>query len=90
VERTVSTIKSMIAKVAQEHPRSWHRYLDLILWGIRESVNETTGVSPYTIMYGRLPHGPLAVLRDIWTGEDKFPVPKMGARLSSSKTCVRD
>jgi len=76
VERTVGTIKSMIAKVAQEHPRSWHRYLDLILWGLRESVNETTGVSPYTMVFGRLPHGPLAVLRDIWTGEDKFPVPK--------------
>jgi len=76
VERTVGTIKSMIAKVAQEHPRSWHRYLDLILWGMRESVNETTGVSPYTMVYGHLPHGPLAVLRDIWTGEDKFPVPK--------------
>ena len=65
VERTVGTIKSMIAKVAQDHPRSWHRYLDVILWGLREAVNETTGVCPYAMIYGRLPHGPLAVLRDI-------------------------
>ena len=31
VGRTVSTIQSMIAKVAQDHPRSWHRYLNVIL-----------------------------------------------------------
>jgi len=55
----------MITKVAQDHPRSWHQYLDVILWGFRKSVNETTGVSAYTMVYGRLPHGPLAVLRDI-------------------------
>jgi len=28
------------------------------------------------MVYGRLPHGPLAVLRDIWVGEDKFPISK--------------
>lgn len=76
VERTVGTIKSMIAKVAEEHPRSWQRYVDLILWAIRESPNETNNVSPYTLVFGHLPHGPLAVLRDIWINENKYPVPK--------------
>ena len=90
VERTVGTIKSMIAKVAQDHPRSWHLYLDVILWGLRESVNETTGVSPYTMVYGRLPHGPLSVLHDIWVGEDKFPIPKNKSTTSFLKTCVID
>jgi len=77
VERTVGTIKSITAKVAQDYHRSWRRYLDVILWGLRESDNETTGVSSYNSMvYGRLQHWPLAVLRDIWVGEDKFPMPK--------------
>ena len=76
VERTVGTIKSMIAKVAEAHPRSWQRYIDLILWAIRESPNETTNVAPFTLVFGHLPHGPLAVLRDIWTNEDKYPVPR--------------
>ena len=76
VERTIGTLKSMISKVAQKYPRSWPRYLSLILWAMRESVNETTGVSPYTLVYGRLPHGPLAVLRDMWLNESDFPDPK--------------
>jgi len=28
------------------------------------------------MVYDRLPHGPLAVLRDIWVGEDKLPILK--------------
>ena len=27
-------------------------------------------------MYGRLPHGPLAVLKNVWINENDFPVPK--------------
>ena len=76
VERTIGTIKSMIAKVAEEHPRSWQRYIDLILFAMRESRNETTNVAPFVLVFGHLPHGPLAVLRDIWINENKYPVPK--------------
>ena len=76
VERTIGTIKAMIAKVAQQYPHSWHRYIGLILFALRESVNETTGQSPYTLVYGRLPVGPLAVLKNMWVNEDDFPTPK--------------
>jgi len=57
VERTIGTIKAMISKVAEQHPRTWHRYIGMILFALRESVNETTGVAPYTLVYGRLPVG---------------------------------
>jgi len=75
-ERTIGTIKSMIAKVAIQYPKSWHRYVDLILWAMRESVNESTNVPPYTLVFGHLPRGPLAVLRDVWLNEDNYPTPK--------------
>jgi len=54
VERTIGTIKSMISKVAQQHPKSWHRYIGMILFPMRESANETTGLPPYTLVHGRL------------------------------------
>jgi len=38
-------------------------------WAIREVQNSTTGVSPYMLVYGRAPRGPLAVLKESWTGE---------------------
>ena len=76
VERTVGTIKAMISKVAQKYPKSWHRYIGYILWALRESPNETTNVPPFTLVYGHLPHGPLAVLKNVWINENDFPVPK--------------
>ena len=31
--------------------------------------NATTGISPYMLVYGRLPRGPLAVLKESWSGQ---------------------
>jgi len=76
VERTIGTIKSMISKVAQEHPKSWHRYTGMMLFAMRESANETTGLPPYTLVYRRLPVGPLSVLKNIWMNEGDFSTPK--------------
>ena len=65
----------MISKVAEQHPRTWHRYIGMILFA-RESVNKITGVVPYTLVYGRLSVGPLAVLKNMWINENDFPAPK--------------
>ena len=43
---------------------------------MRESVNETTNVAPYTMVYGRCARGPLNVLRDVWLNEENYPTPK--------------
>ena len=40
-----------------------------MLWAIREIPNATTGVSPYMMVYGRVPRGPLAFLKESWAGE---------------------
>jgi len=33
-------------------------------------LNETTGFSPYQIVYGKVGRGPLEVMRDTWGGQD--------------------
>jgi len=48
----------------------------MILFALRESVNETTGVAPYTLVYCRLHVGPLSVLKNMWINENDFPAPK--------------
>ena len=48
----------------------------MILWAMRESVNETTGITTFEATYGHLPHGPLAALKEIWVNEDRFSVPR--------------
>jgi len=40
---------------------------------MRESSSETLGISPYMCVFGRLPRGLLAVLRDNWLGMKDLP-----------------
>ena len=78
----------MISEVAHQHPKSWHRYTGMMLFAMTESANETTGLPPYTLVYGRLPVGPLSDLKNIWMNEGDFPTPKIGVLRSFLKTCV--
>jgi len=48
-----------------------------MLWALREVPNATTSTSPYMLVYGRTPRGPLAVVKESWTGENDT-----GARLA--------
>ena len=73
VERMVGTIKNMIHKMAYDHPKRWHQYLDFILWALREVPNETTGTPPWVLAFGHLPRGPLAILKEAWCGEVDLP-----------------
>jgi len=72
-ERLVSTTKSLIAKVATDHPKTWHKHLGYIMWALREVPNETTNVPPALLAFGRVPRGPLAILKETWCGEREFP-----------------
>ena len=69
VERFNKTCKDMLFHVIQQHGRQWHRVIPLAVWALREVPNATTGVSPYMLVYGRLPRGPLAVLKESWTDQ---------------------
>ena len=69
VERFNQTCKNMLYHVVQEHRRQWHKFVPLMVWALREVPNSTTGTSPYMLVYGRTPRGPLAVLKESWTGE---------------------
>ncbi|GFR29892.1 hypothetical protein TNCT_621871 [Trichonephila clavata] len=35
--------------------------------------HSTTGVSPYQLVYGWLPNGPLKLLKEVWTGDKEIP-----------------
>ena len=70
----------MIYKLAQSDPRGWHKLLPFVLWTLREKPNSTTHISPYTMVYGSLPKGPLSVLKESWAGEREIPF-SIGKRL---------
>ena len=66
-ERANGTIKSMIIKLAHSHPNDWDRYLPCILFSYREIPQETTQFSPFELVYGSNPRGPLNLIKDLWS-----------------------
>ena len=75
VERFNQTCKNMLSHVVQSYGRQWHKYVPMMVWALREVLNATTGVSPYLLVYGRVPRGPLAILKETWTGEREVTPP---------------
>ena len=88
-ERTIGSLKDMIHKVAYDHQKSWHLYLDFILWAMREAPQASTGVPPWTMAFGRLPRGPLAILQETWTGENQLP-PDLNKPVADYLSDLRD
>jgi transposase InsO family protein/ribosomal protein L21E len=74
VERCNQSLKTMIFKLAQSNPKGWHQLLPFVLWSLREKPSGTTHISPFTMVYGTLPRGPLSVLKESWAGERKLPL----------------
>lgn len=73
VERWNRVFKNMLFHVIGEHGRQWDKFVPFLLWAYREVPHDTTGVSPFHMMYGREPVGPLALLKRTWLGEQEIP-----------------
>jgi transposase InsO family protein len=74
IERYNAVIKGMIHHVIRAGVKEWHKLIPYLLWAYREIPNATTGIAPYEMVYGKKTRGPLAVLRETWTGEQTIPI----------------
>lgn len=66
VENFNGTLKKMLKSYAQKQPTNWDKYIPYLLFAYREVPNETTGFSPFEMLYGRHVRGPLAILKEEW------------------------
>ena len=69
VERFHATMKQMLRRMCAELPKDWDKYLPALLFAIREVPQESLGFSPFELLYGRSVRGPMAILRELWSGE---------------------
>ena len=69
VERLNSTILSMLRKYVHEEPEQWDKYLPYLLFAYREVPQESTGFSPFEMVFGRHVRGPLNLIHETWTGD---------------------
>ena len=67
VERWNSTFKKMLHHLVNtKFPKEWDKRLPFVLWAYRETINRTNNISPYQLVYGKLPRGPLGILKNTW------------------------
>ncbi|XP_051500808.1 uncharacterized protein LOC127409893 [Myxocyprinus asiaticus] len=69
VERFNKTLKNMICKFVHDDARNWDKWLNPLLFAVREVPQASTGFSPFDLLYGRHPRGVLDVLREAWEEE---------------------
>ena len=72
VERWNGTLKSMLKRLCQDQPKQWHRLINPVLFAYREVPQESTGFSPFQLLYGRSVRGP-RILKELWTKEVNIP-----------------
>ena len=69
MEKFIGSMKSMLKRLCSEQPRQWQRYINPLLFAYREVPQESTGFSPFELLYGRAVRGPMTILKQLWTKE---------------------
>ena len=66
----------MLKKFVNKNEKDWNEYLPYLLFAYREVPQETTGFSPFELLFGRKVRRPLNVLKEAWTDvtEPESPV----------------
>ena len=69
LERFHQTLKSMMRTYCEGH-KDWSAGIPLLLFAVRETVQESLGFSPFELVYGHEPRGPLKLMKEKWLDED--------------------
>ena len=69
LERFHQTLKTMIRMYCIENSRDWDEGVHLLLFAVRESVQESLGFSPFELVFGHVVRGPLLLLKEKWLDE---------------------
>ena len=71
VENFNGTLKKMLKCYSDETAKDWDKNIPYVLFAYREAKHETTGFSPFEMLYGRHVRGPLSIVKEEW--EDLKP-----------------
>ena len=72
-EKFNGTLKTTLKRLCSEQPRLWHRYINPLLFAYPEVAQESTGFSPFELLYRRAVRGPMFILKELWTKEVEVP-----------------
>lgn len=66
VERFSGTMTKAIRKWVKTEGNEWNKSLPYLMFAYREIPHSTTGYSPFELLYGRQPRGPLDIMKEQW------------------------
>ena len=69
LERFHQTFKNMLRIYAGENPQEWDEWVPMLLFAIRDAVQESLGFTPFEMVFGHTVRGPLKLLKDCWLDE---------------------
>ena len=64
------TLKNMMREYCFEESKDWDEGVHLLLFAVRESVHKALGFSPFELVFGHVPRGPLKLLKEAWLDVD--------------------
>ena len=64
LERFHQTLKNMIRSYCFDTENDWDESIHLLLFAVRESVQESRGFSPFELVFGHTVRGPLKLLKE--------------------------
>lgn len=70
LERYHQTLKTMLRAYCEEYPDDWDKGIPFLLFATRDSPNESTGFSPFELVYGHEVRGPLKLVKERFLAED--------------------
>jgi len=63
VENFNKTIKNLLKKAAAERPKDWHRYLGPLMFAVHDTPQDSTGFTPFELLYGYRVRTPMTLLK---------------------------
>ncbi|GFO37588.1 reverse transcriptase [Plakobranchus ocellatus] len=60
----------MLRKLSAHNPAEWDKYLGAVLLAYRQQPHSSTGFSPFFLLFGRAPRGPMTMLKDFMLYND--------------------
>jgi len=65
LERSHANLALILSSFINETHSNWHKFVKLAQWGMNAVPNESTGMSPYFLVFGEMPRFPLDINFDL-------------------------
>ena len=74
LERFHQTLKNMIRPYCFDTEKDWDEGIHLLLFAVRESVQESLGFSPFELVFGHTVRGPSKLLKEKFLSQKDTPL----------------